>query len=725
MPEEPTVLDFVKSLLTPWRGLPPPIPHTEITEDFQKSAGSDQEHYSSHSPEYAPPVTTADIAVPIPSVGRITFPFKALVAIGLALIAQISLEPGPDRTWGLGLALYLIAAVWVVWANNRKEWILPDIPFVELEFDPHTIRQVYMWIGAGLCTLAFYMFGGNRFTWFNLIIWFAAIICIIYAFWIPNPERVSLISRIGDALTNRKWEINLSRWTFVVLAISILVVFFRVYRLNNVPPEMFSDHAEKLLDVWDILHGNPQIFFPRNTGREAIQMYLTAGIVSLFGTGYTFTSLKLGTTLAGLVTLPFVYLLGKEIANKRVGLISVVITGIAYWPNVITRVGLRFTLYPLFVAPVLYFLIRGIRRSSRNDFILAGLALGLGLHGYSPFRVVPIVAIVAVVLFLLHSESKGLRKRTILYTGLLVLISLVIFLPLLRVWIDSPGAFWFRALTRVGTIERPLPGPAWQIFLENLRNAMTMFGWDNGEIWPVSVVHRPALDAVSAALFYLGIILILVRYVRGRNWLDLFLFLSIPLLLLPSILSLAFPSENPTLNRAAGAFIPVFIVVGLALDGLIRGLESHSEHLSAKALAWVIGIGLLVWSGYQNYDLVFHQYQNSYSESSWNTTELGQVIREFTNTIGEEENAYVIPYPHWVDTRLVGMNAGFPTRDFAIWPEDLPNTLDNQGPQMFIVKFDDTDSITALQNLYPQGILVHYTSELPNKDFYQFYVLPK
>ena len=33
--------------------------------------------------------------------------------------------------------------------------------------------------------------------------------------------------------------------------------------------------------------------------------------------------------------------------------------------------------------------------------------------------------------------------------------------------------------------------------------------------------------------------------------------LSIPLLMLPSILSLAFPDENPALNRAAGDLTPV------------------------------------------------------------------------------------------------------------------------------------------------------------------------
>jgi 4-amino-4-deoxy-L-arabinose transferase-like glycosyltransferase len=449
---------------------------------------------------------------------------------------------------------------------------------------------------------------------------------------------------------------------------------------------MVSDHAEKLLDIWDVLHGQTLTFFPRNTGREGIQMYLTAAVIELFGTGFSFTSMKIGTALAGLATLPFIYLLGKEMGNKRAGLLAMVFAGIAYWPNVITRVALRFTFYPLFVAPTLYFLLRGLRRASRNDFILAGLFLGLGLHGYTPFRIMPLVVLAAVGLYLLQTESRGIRKRAVIYLILLALVALIVFLPLLRYWIENPELFSYRAFTRLGDAERPLPGPGWQIFLDNSWKAMAMFGWSNGEIWPVSIPNRPALDIVAAALFYLGITLIIVRYIRQRSWLDLFLILSIPLLMLPSILSLAFPAENPALNRTAGALVPVFLVVGISLDGFLKGVEEKLGSKVGRSLAWGFGIFLLLWSGAQNYNLVFHEYQSNYSLSSWNTTEIGGVIRDFTDSLGSEDSAFVVAYAHWVDTRLVGINAGYPTRDFAIRPENFPATLGLPGPKLFIIK---------------------------------------
>ena len=208
-----------------------------------------------------------------------------------------------------------------------------------------------------------------------------------------------------------RWTIHNSLWLLLLIAATALIFFFRFYQTTGVPPEPFSDHAEKILDVYDVSQGQTHIFFIRNTGREGFQMYWTLLIAKLFGTGLSFLSLKLGTAILGFLTLPFIYLLGKEIGGPRVGLFAFIMAGIGYWPNLISRVGLRFPLYPLFVAPMLLYLIRGLRTRNRNDFLLSGLFLGIGLHGYSPMRIVPFVVIAAFGFYWLHSQSKGAARN--------------------------------------------------------------------------------------------------------------------------------------------------------------------------------------------------------------------------------------------------------------------------------------------------------------------------
>jgi hypothetical protein len=304
-----------------------------------------------------------------------------------------------------------------------------------------------------------------------------------------------------------------------------------------------------------------------------------------------------------------------------------------------------------------------------------------------------------------------------------VLVSLIIFLPLLRFAIEYPGLFDLRAFSRLGTTERPLPGPALIIFLKNLWNASIMYFWSDGQIWVHSVTNRPALDFISAALFFLGTALSLVRYIRQRTWQDLVLLLSIPLLMMPSILSLAFPDENPALNRAAGAIVPVFLVVAISLDGLMSALEKRVLSKAGAILSWSLAIFLIFLSALDNYNLVFNQYQRAYELSSWNTSEMGEVVYDFGAMYGSTETAYVVPYPYWVDTRLVGMNAGDPTRDYAIPPDQIPATLNDPRPKIFLVNLEDQINLDLLRQLFPLGNLSTYESRL-GKDFYVYVVPP-
>ena len=142
-----------------------------------------------------------------------------------------------------------------------------------------------------------------------------------------------------------------------------------------------------------------------------------------------------------------------------------------------------------------------------------------------------------------------------------------------------PDIFGYRAMTRLTSTESALPGPVWQIFLSNLYKALLMFNWDNGVSGFIQCPVRPALDVVTGALFVIGIVLLVVRYVRQRDWRDLLLLVSIPILLLPSVLSLAFPGENPSLNRTGGAAVAVFIVSALALDGFVSSLGADKKRV--------------------------------------------------------------------------------------------------------------------------------------------------
>lgn len=707
--EEPSVLDYLKARLSFWRGPAPAIP-----------ALPEGQMESQPKPARSEPVEQT--AVDANHEALITrFPWRASLAFGLFIFAQRLWIP-PQGYLLKGFPLAVAALVLTFWAAREGEWRLPKLTEGKREVGMLTVQRWPLVVSLLCFAFAFFTSHSNLFTWLNVSLWVAAVAFALIAFWQQREGGRSLRQDFANFLRRGDWTFTLSNESLLFLATFSLIAFFRLYQLAGVPSEMLSDHAEKLLDILDVLNGQTSIFFVRNTGREPLQFYLTAGIARLFGTGLTFISLKIGTAMLGLFSLIYVYLLGKEVGGRWVGLLAMLLTGVAYWPNVLARTGLRFILYPAFVAPTLFHLLRGLRRRSLNDFLLSGLFLGLGLHGYTAFRVVPLVVLVAVGIFLLHVKQTEDRRRVAISLVVLILLSLIVLTPLLRYALEEGSTFSYRMLTRMSSLESPLPGSGWLIFLRNLWNALLMPVYSAGSIWLVGLVNRPALDLVTGALFMLGVPLVFLRYLRQRNWQDLFLLVSIPILMLPSIMALAFPQENPALNRASGASLPIFLVAAIALDSFLHGIRDRLSARYGLKVAWASGALLLLFITTLNYDLVFRQYAQSYAQSSWNSSEMGEVIREFEGSVGIADHAWVVAYPHWVDTRLVAFNARYPGRDLGIWPEQLESTQDTLPPKLFLLNLQDVEGLNKLQALYPFGTSSLYTSAVPTKDFVVFFV---
>jgi hypothetical protein len=710
--EEPSVLDYVKSLFR--FGKAEKIQLPSFAEEEPSGTGQETPT-SEHQPE-----TFQPSSLPTP------FPWRSLLALFLALTGQRLFDSSIANA-RFGYIFYIGAFALLGWAIQRREWNLAPHAETSAGTDPLTYRRLALFVSLPLAAWAFSLFDDNLFTTFNVMIWYFAVTFLLWAFWLKRPSPGSVFTNIRSFFHRDRWTINPSLWwKLLLVAATALVFFFRFYQTASVPPEPFSDQAEKIFDVYDISQGQTHIFFIRNTGREGFQMYWTLFVANVFGTGLSFLSLKLGTAILGFLTLPFIYLLGKEIGGKRVGLFAFILTGIGYWPNVISRIGLRFPLYPLFAAATLLFLIRGLRTRNRNDFLLSGLFLGLGLHGYSPMRIVPFVVVAAFVIYWLHLQSKGARRELPVWLITLALVSLFMFLPLARYWVDHPAEFGFRAMTRLSSVETPITEPVLDILASNVWKALKMFNFDDGDIWVNSIPHRPALDVVSAALLALGVVLVLVRYLRTRHWLDLFLLVSIPLLQLPSTLSIAFPGENPALNRTSGAYIPVFIIGAMALDGLLTSLGRGKMR---SVLLWVVTGILLYASASQNYNLVFNQFHQMFRQTAWNTSEMGAVIKDFEQTYGSADNVWVVPYPHWVDTRLPAVWAGIPNRDMAMWRDSILETVAIPGPKLFMVKANindpngnDQETLDVLQSLYPNGQLKLHPSDIVGHEFWIFFV---
>ncbi|QYK50852.1 MAG: glycosyltransferase family 39 protein [Anaerolineales bacterium] len=709
---EPSVLDYLKALLSGQKApAVPPLPRSGRSR--VRAAGK---------PAAATARPRAKRAAPAFTLAQV--PWRSVGAFGLFFVGQVLLASSGGGAWALAASVLLLAAGLAAWAYVEGEWSLPQLTPADEHKGVAVFRRTPLLAAGVLFVLAFLLSGNNQLNLLNVACWLGAVGSVLYAFWQPRPaaKAASLRSRAAGWLAQPEFKITLSRWSLLVLLAFGLIAFFRFHQLSVTPPEMVSDHAEMLMDVLDVQNGKTSIFFERNTGREPLPFYLAAWVANLFGTGASFLTLKLSSALVAFASLAYMYLLGKELGGRWVGLFALLFTGLAYWPNVLSRLGLNFGLYAALAAPTLYYLLRGLRRSSLNDFLLAGLFMGIGLNGYTAFRIMPLVAAAAVGIFLLHRSSAQARSQAVLGAVLLAVVAILATTPLLRFAIDNPALVNQRVMTRLGEAEREYPAAPAGIFASNVVKGLGLFNYSGGTLWVVGTVRKPAFDPLSGALLLLGVCLAVMRYVRHRHWQDLFLLVSIPLLMLPSTLSLAFPEENPAMNRASAAWIPAFLLCALALDAVLHSIRTRLRGGLGLRLAQALGIGVLGLVALLNYGLFFGEYTRNYTANSWNSREMGQVIADYANSFGTLESAWVVGYPHWVDTRLVAMEAGKPGHDYAVWPEQLANTANVPAPRLYLLKPEDTLAASTLQQLFPQGVLTTFTSQTPTRDFLMYLV---
>ena len=74
---------------------------------------------------------------------------------------------------------------------------------------------------------------------------------------------------------------------------------------------------------------------------------------------------------------------------------------------------------------------------------------------------------------------------------------------------------------------------------------------------------------------------------------------------------------------------------------------------------------------------------------------------------------------------LVGMQAGYPTRDTAITLDQLDSLENVTAPMLFLVKNDDTDALQTLNIRFPEGWMQEYHSKYEGKNFWMYFVPPR
>jgi hypothetical protein len=506
-----------------------------------------------------------------------------------------------------------------------------------------------------------------------------------------------------------------------LLSIVALAAVLRFHDLGGLPREMTSDHAEKLLNVLDILQGERPVFLPQNGGREPLQFYWTALLVAL-GMPLSFWTLKVGMAVVSVATVPVMFLLGRRVGGAPLGLGAAAAIALMPWHLQITRASLRSPLSTLFSALALLWILRAVQTGRRTDWICVGGVIGLGLYGYTGFRPMLVLAPLLVALRIAMGRARPSSPRAgDLVAAVLGLVLVAV--PLARYAVDQPGAFFHRTLTRAGSAERPLPPDPLARLASNAVNTAAMFNLTWDRTWLQSPPGRPALETIGGALFLLGLVGAGRRARRG-SWEHAAGLVTIPIMLLASAFALAFPIEVPHLARAAGALPAVALVIAIALCGLYdRWQEGGRRWVGATAVALLLA---LMAAGAVH--RLFTEYREAYDRRSLPVTAGAAVVRSFLQSGGRLEQVYLVGWPHGWDYRALALELGAPGWRNVLWGvgPDLSDAVreatthaGDPAAKLYLVGGPRAPAAVAfLRAVYPEATVASHLEARPERRFW-------
>jgi hypothetical protein len=559
-------------------------------------------------------------------------------------------------------------------------------------------NRIWLFSAIGCCVLSMIVYLMAKENFIVDLLWLCGIILF-------------LISLFLHARINAPDE-QIPPWEWALVAILTLVGFgLRYWKLEEIPSHVDNDVA--LMGTFGLrLIQSGQFQWIGNSGSEHLLSYdqLIAWSMRLFGQGHY--GVVMFSVLFGTLSLPFVYLLGRELGGRPVGLISIALQTISYTQIHFSRIlfGPSATFFALLV---FYFLIRGLRTRSFVWYGLAGLSAGFGLLTYDSSRVIPVIAL---SLFLWECVwQRGRIRANFIHWLFFALGGLISFGPMLAFSISNLPAFigrgngvmlWTPTVWEHERIAYQATN-GWQVLWGQIwRTFLTLHLTGDGS--PHFALPRPMTSPLTAALFVLGTGYCLTRLK------DLKFFLVVVwvglVFLFGGVLTYD-PPYWPHLNIVSPA---IAIIAALGAQGMIGlcapWIGRFGTRLTYGVLAGAIFItGITSWQMY-------------YSFVKDNASPRIRIAR-YLSSLPDGYYVYMVNAEStWNEYAFQFFNKEIPGQDLS--PATLASTPPTVERPIVFILYRNDGAVPVLKQIYPAGSLEEHDNNEKTLIFYSYTVAP-
>lgn len=418
--------------------------------------------------------------------------------------------------------------------------------------------------------------------------------------------------------------------------------------------------------------------------------------------GRTTEALRLVSAIAGALTVGCVYLVGRRLFGPRAGTFAALILAALHFHIHFSRIGLNNIWDGLWFTLGVGALCIGWEFNKHWGYLIAGLALGFGQYFYVSSRGLFGVLLAGLV-FALVSQRQRL-KEALPSIVLMLVAATVVILPLAAFYIEQANQY-LAPMARVSFLNSiqqsvQLSGePAWLILFKRFAAGMQAY-----TVTPVAFWYQPEtpiLRPVFAAFFYLGAVILLLKYEDSRSLLLLWL-LSF------GVIAGLSDSAIPAAQRYVAAAPACALLAGLGLHGTTEMLET----LWQKYRRVFARFSVLLLVAAMTSDVYFY-YVDYYDKDLRNNMRSdGTVAQHVADLVMDEPEGtqvaffnqsggmgyYSIPSIQYLAPQVKGIDVFDPWSSFD-------KTSLNGSHLIFIVLPNRQDDIPTIEVQYPGGQL--------------------
>lgn len=371
------------------------------------------------------------------------------------------------------------------------------------------------------------------------------------------------------------------------------------------------DEANNIQDSYTVIDGgfrSPYMFCWG--GNESLPFFIYALVFKLFGK--SFVVAQAFSSVLSMAALYFFYYWCRMFLSSKASLAATFLLSVSWWFLFYSFSPFHNMLVVLFEVLSFYFLEKCLREDSKINFALLGVFMALGVLGYLPGRLIPIMVALVVLVFAASDIRKFMKVyfRPFLLTAFFFLLLLAPFI--LNVCNDS-GEFIGRGKQLGLWNEVQRTGHYDLIFTRSFWTLMSFAYPAESYDERFNLHHNPEMDPVTGLLLYFGLLVALLSPLKRWSWQALIGFL---LGATANAFAIQGPDPEPIYINCMRFFLItpfLFFLGGRAIDwfsGLFMGSGKKSQ-----AIQIIVLLAAMFFSVFWNSRIFYDQFHHS--RSGW------------------------------------------------------------------------------------------------------------